>query len=136
MKRHILLIFGFLLVINSFAQEGKTYYVKTNTLNLRTAPNTDSEIKIKLKQYDNIILLEDSINTGWYKVKLGSEEGYVHSNYVKKGKAVTSTYSYRVGAVCKDGTSSSATGRGACSHHGGVSRWLTESKSNVRIVEE
>jgi len=29
----------------------------------------------------------------------------------------------RIGALCMDGTSSSATGRGACSHHGGVSCW-------------
>lgn len=32
----------------------------------------------------------------------------------------------RVGAICRDGTRSSATGRGACSHHGGVSRWLVQ----------
>lgn len=30
----------------------------------------------------------------------------------------------RVGAICRDGTRSYATGRGACSHHGGVSYWL------------
>jgi hypothetical protein len=30
----------------------------------------------------------------------------------------------RVGAICRDGTRSSATGRGACSHHGGVAQWL------------
>lgn len=30
---------------------------------------------------------------------------------------------HRVGAVCNDGTSSSAIGRGACSHHGGVRCW-------------
>lgn len=30
----------------------------------------------------------------------------------------------RVGAICKDGTTSEATGRGACSHHGGVREWL------------
>ncbi len=30
----------------------------------------------------------------------------------------------RVGAICRDGWHSSATGRGACSHHGGVARWL------------
>lgn len=30
----------------------------------------------------------------------------------------------RVGAICRDGTSSSATGSGACSHHGGVDHWL------------
>jgi hypothetical protein len=31
---------------------------------------------------------------------------------------------YRVGATCNDGSHSSATGRGACSHHGGVRQWL------------
>lgn len=30
----------------------------------------------------------------------------------------------RTGAVCKDGTTSSATGSGACSGHGGVDHWL------------
>ncbi len=30
----------------------------------------------------------------------------------------------RTGAICEDGTRSDATGRGACSHHGGVSSWL------------
>ena len=29
----------------------------------------------------------------------------------------------RTGATCRDGSSSSATGRGACSHHGGVAEW-------------
>lgn len=32
----------------------------------------------------------------------------------------------RIGAVCKDGTKSTATGTGACSKHGGVSYWLYE----------
>lgn len=31
---------------------------------------------------------------------------------------------HRIGAMCKDGTTSTATGSGACSHHGGVSCWL------------
>lgn len=30
----------------------------------------------------------------------------------------------RVGAICRDGTRSTATGRGACSYHGGVAEWL------------
>ena len=29
----------------------------------------------------------------------------------------------RVGAVCRDGWLSTATGSGACSHHGGVDHW-------------
>lgn len=32
--------------------------------------------------------------------------------------------SVRVGAICRDGWRSSATGRGACSWHGGVSEWI------------
>ena len=32
----------------------------------------------------------------------------------------------RIGAVCNDGTYSTATGRGACSHHGGVAYWVYE----------
>lgn len=32
----------------------------------------------------------------------------------------------RVGAICRDGTESKATGRGACSHHGGVREWKYE----------
>ena len=39
-------------------------------------------------------------------------------------KKETQTYQGRVGAICCDGTRSYATGRGACSHHGGVCRWL------------
>jgi hypothetical protein len=30
----------------------------------------------------------------------------------------------RIGAICNDGTRSTATGRGACSHHGGVREWI------------
>lgn len=36
---------------------------------------------------------------------------------------IVSQPSSRVGATCVDGSSSGATGRGACSHHGGVSCW-------------
>ncbi len=37
----------------------------------------------------------------------------------------------RVGAICNDGWESSATGRGACSHHGGVNYWLVDTKEIV-----
>lgn len=32
----------------------------------------------------------------------------------------------RTGCICNDGSRSYATGRGACSHHGGVDHWLYE----------
>lgn len=43
-----------------------------------------------------------------------------------KGEPGSGTLPFRVGALCVDGTTSSATGRGACSHHGGVIRWVTK----------
>lgn len=39
---------------------------------------------------------------------------YIEASYINGG---------RVGAICSDGWLSSATGRGACSHHGGVAQW-------------
>lgn len=39
---------------------------------------------------------------------------YIPKNYSKS----------RIGAICCDGTRSYSTGRGACSHHGGVCQWL------------
>ncbi|AEA45344.1 DUF3761 domain-containing protein [Fluviicola taffensis] len=40
---------------------------------------------------------------------------------------------YRVGAVCSDGTGSFATGSGACSHHGGVSYWVEDTIYNKSL---
>jgi hypothetical protein len=39
------------------------------------------------------------------------------------GGAQAQTTRHRIDATCKDGSASSATGSGACSHHGGVSCW-------------
>lgn len=39
--------------------------------------------------------------------------------------SVSRTWQERVGAVARDGWISSATGRGAASHHGGVDHWIT-----------
>lgn len=49
---------------------------------------------------------------------------------------VDDTWSERVGAVAADGTVSSATGRGAASHHGGVSHWLTTERTRVLTSNE
>lgn len=40
-------------------------------------------------------------------------------------------YKKRVGAICCDDTKSKATGRGACSHHGGVKYWVYDDGSKV-----
>jgi hypothetical protein len=46
----------------------------------------------------------------------------------KKVKVKQTTF-YRTGAICADGWRSSATGSGACSHHGGVYKWLGYNKT-------
>ena len=47
-----------------------------------------------------------------------------NTTQVKTQTAPSGNSDVRIGCICSDGTRSSATGRGACSHHGGVSRWL------------
>lgn len=46
-----------------------------------------------------------------------------------------SKYNYRVGATCRDGWHSEATGRGACSHHGGVADWIYETAYHKTLEE-
>jgi hypothetical protein len=46
-----------------------------------------------------------------------------------------SKYEYRIGATCSDGWHSNATGRGACSHHGGVAKWIYETAYHKTIEE-
>jgi hypothetical protein len=46
--------------------------------------------------------------------------------YLTIGGLLTWATSTRIGAECYDGTFSSATGSGACSHHEGVRHWKKE----------
>jgi hypothetical protein len=45
-------------------------------------------------------------------------------NSSQTGTRCDNSSTNRIGAICNDGTRSSATGSGACSHHGGVNYWL------------
>lgn len=58
--------------------------------------------------------------------KIAKKKSTSSFSKISKPAVQTKKYRRRVGAICRDGTRSYATGRGACSHHGGVSRWLTE----------
>ena len=49
---------------------------------------------------------------------------YTRSYYTPSYSPTYNSPNYRTGAICRDGWRSSATGRGACSHHGGVAYWL------------
>ncbi|QWX84875.1 hypothetical protein H0I23_04320 [Cellulophaga sp. HaHaR_3_176] len=66
---------------------------------------------------------EYQLNTSIRSLKTELEIPQSTKNNLYKKEAVTNT---RIGAICNDGTSSKATGRGACSHHGGVAYWLYE----------
>lgn len=130
----LLLVFSFL----SFAQNSskENYYVTANSLNVRSGASIDSTQLFKLSQYDNIVILGLDVNSDWIKVKYRGKEGYVSSKFIKKGKVEITIYYVRTGAMCRDGTKSSATGRGACSHHGGVANWLKDEKKSVKIISD
>ncbi len=134
MKHQLLLaLFLGIVSLTVTAQKDRVYHVTSKTLNLREEASKSSEVIKKLNQHDNVIILGDSNGIDWCKVKINGTEGYVSKKYISEGKCVIRTYTVRVGAVCKDGTLSSATGRGACSHHGGVARWRTQTKKSVSI---
>ena len=133
MKQYILLLLTVLSFTFSNAQTNETYYVTGNKLNLRSETSTKSEVITQLDKYDNVILLEETLSD-WVKIKVDNQEGYVAKMYIKKGKAQVRSNDTRTGAICHDGTSSSATGRGACSHHGGVDYWLYKTNTTVDII--
>ena len=74
-----------------------------------------------------IIISHTYISAGTYTAWLtatdndGGTDTVTHSSLVQ---SPTPTPVRRIGAICKDGWRSSATGSGACSHHGGVAYWL------------
>ena len=136
--KKILLIFLIISTFYCFAQNEHSvnYYTIANNLNVRSGSSVDSSVVFKLEKYENILIVQDSSDSQWAKIITQGKEGYVAKKYIKKGKVKIDVFTYRTGAVCRDGTTSSATGRGACSHHGGVSYWLTKEKKTVKIIDE
>lgn len=108
------------------------YYVSVSHAALRALPESTGEKIVVLSKYDNVVSTGD-LNLDWVAVKSTNYQGFVLRSQISEGKAIVTTYKQRSGAKCKDGTHSNATGRGACSHHGGVLRWLYNEKQQVRI---
>lgn len=81
---------------------------------------------------DSDYYTEDDINyylnddSGYYAKDNNNENNYNQQNYYYPNQNLNIKTKVRVGAVCNDGTYSNATGRGACSHHGGVAYWVYE----------
>ncbi|MBL3657385.1 SH3 domain-containing protein [Fulvivirga sediminis] len=133
MKTTIKLFALSIFMILAESLSAQSYYVNTKTLNLRSDEGLQSEIIGELSYCDNVTLVADSLTTDWVKIEFRGSTVYVSREYINEGTCHKNLYTYRVGAVCRDGSSSSATGRGACSHHGGVSRWKTQEKTDYMI---
>ncbi|MEQ8910293.1 MAG: SH3 domain-containing protein [Vicingaceae bacterium] len=132
MKSIISLLSIFLFLSSTISsQEVTSYYVPGSYLNFRTGPSTDTEVIEKLEQYTNVEFI--SVEGDWAKVRYDGNLGYVFKTYIEEGKALVHETSYRIGATCRDGSNSSATGRGACSHHGGVANWRYRTEKQVQI---
>jgi hypothetical protein len=71
-----------------------------------------------------ILKIADTFDGRFSSVEVLSKECYEESRY-----------SYRIGAICEDGWRSSATGRGACSQHGGVDKWKLDYAYNKNMEE-
>ena len=110
------------------------YYVDAKEAFIIEQPNAEGKVLKTLEKYNNLKFVED--NGGWLKVMHNKQIGFIQKSQVQKGKAISYTATYRTGAICKDGTSSSATGRGACSRHGGVRSWKTKKVEKIRIKEQ
>ena len=138
MKRLIfsLLIGLWLCPFNSLiAQSLSQYYVNVKALNIYSEASTNAKVIQTLQKYDNLLILEKISGKELVKVRYKETEGYVSAQSILKGKAVTTIQSIRTGAICRDGTQSSATGRGACSHHGGVKEWRYKKDKRVSIIK-
>lgn len=133
MKKALLI----LLLFGAFGLNAQStiYHVKSKRLSVRAQPSGKSSLVVKLKRYDNFKILNRNNSSGWVEISFKNYKGYVLTKYIKKGKVVVSVYSVRTGAKCRDGSSSAATGRGACSHHGGVSYWITSKRKSIRVID-
>ena len=130
-------LFSFLVLLAfsmGFSQE--KVYVSSKFANLRSGASTSYEIKKRLEQHTNLTVV-DTVEHYCRVVTDNKIEGYVHQNLIKKGRAVVKIVTGgRTGARCRDGSYSSATGRGACSHHGGVSSWIYAKRKVVEIKDD
>ena len=136
MTRFILTLCMVLCTIQTLkAQNKPVYHIKANSVLLKVTPDATAKTVKQLKKLDNITLLEEINDKAWVKVQFNDLKGYVLTKDITSGEAVVTYSNVRIGAVCKDGSSSRATGRGACSHHGGVRRWKYERKQSVTIIK-
>lgn len=146
-------IFLLLIFMASHYLMAQTIRYTTSNLNLREEPSTSSKVITVLPKGTPVSLAEDC-DCKWIPVYYDGNIGYVSSRYLTNSKSnnannvkyktnnqiryYTNSWGQKVQsptyyntvptgatALCRDGTYSfSRSRRGACSHHGGVAKWL------------
>jgi hypothetical protein len=86
----------------------------------KTSPRKAIKAKKKSKSTDSYLSIPAESNKSEQTWKSVNNQTTPTYQPVKEKEV----YKVRVGAICCDGSRSNATGRGACSHHGGVCEWL------------
>ncbi|HHT51588.1 MAG TPA: SH3 domain-containing protein [Bacteroidales bacterium] len=71
----------FFLLICSFVLNAQSKTVNVKTLNVRSEPNTTSEIILKLNYGDEVVVISSS--NGWDYVKINNFRGYVLNKHLK-----------------------------------------------------
>ena len=114
------------IIIESVAKEvvegAKKYYRCSNGTEYETLEERDEcNKKVAWEKQKNEALAECNADPNktncWYDEYPGTTLHWRTYTAPKSSR-------YRTGAICRDGWKSSATGRGACSHHGGVAYWI------------
>lgn len=75
--------------ISEAALVSTNYEVTANTLNIRTTASTSSKVLGKLNKKDKIAVLQ--IKNNWAKIAYKNSYGYIHTNYIKKVSANTTS---------------------------------------------
>lgn len=107
----------------------KKYYTCSNGTEYgNKAAKDECDKRVSWEQSRNQALNEcyaDSSKTNcWYDEYPGTYLHWTEPRTYTYTPAPGPSNGYRSGAICRDGWRSSATGRGACSHHGGVAYWI------------
>ena len=82
--------------------------------------------KFYIQNLDGTLFMEGEYTQG---EKRGKWNYYLNEKIVKTVQYIKK----RIGAECRDGSYSNATGRGACSHHGGVKFWKEEYVPEIKV---
>lgn len=81
--------------------------------------------------YNNLGERQLAVNDLKVAIKLGNEEAAAYHDKINPELKRVAYYE----TLCCDGTTSNATGRGACSHHGGVCNWNSPVYQTYRKYE-